>query len=139
MHYKETESGIAALLNGNSSLRKELMQSPQVTHIPFMGTRDNFYLLININIRSEANNKLQLINLCLIAAQIAIGSGLLTDEKAVEVSAFVDVVNQETLKRVFLLGVSAASFGQAMHIRATDLLSKTHPGITCQWPRQKPQ
>jgi hypothetical protein len=141
MNYKETESGITALLDGTLSLRKELTQSPQVTHIPFMGTRENFFLLVNIKVRPEANNKQQLVSMCLAAAQMAIGSGCLTDEKAVEISAFIDVDHQENqnLKRVFRLGVKAAAFVQAMHIGATDLLNETHTGITCQWPRQIPQ
>jgi len=138
MNYKETELGITALLNGNLSLRKELMQPPQVTHISFMGTGEKF-LLVNVNVRSEATNKQQLIDICLTAAQLAIGSGLLTDEKAVEISAFVDVGHQENLRRVIRLGVLAASFVQAMHISAGDLSSNTYAGITCQWPRQSQQ
>ncbi len=103
-----------------------------------MGTREKFFLLVNIKVRSEANNKEQLVSTCLAAAQLAIGSGYLTDEKAVEISAFVDVAHQENqnLRRVFRLSVNAASFVQVMKMGATDLLSETHTGITCQWPKQ---
>ena len=133
MSYEKIESVVFNLLEGNSYVRQELMQSPQVTHLPFMGTRENFFLLVNLHIRPEMNEE-HLINVCFKAAQLVIGSGSLTDEKAVEISAFIDVPKRENLKRAFRLSVYDTAFVLAMQLSVADLLSKPPAGITCQWP-----
>jgi hypothetical protein len=132
------ESKIIALLDGNEGLRQDWLQSPQVTHIPFMRTREKFFLLINVHMRLEANNSEKLLAGCLAAVQSIIGSGLLTDEKAVEISAFVEVPKRENLRRVFRLSVLDIAFPQIMQINASDLVDKQYIGITCQWPLRPP-
>jgi hypothetical protein len=131
---KDSELGIVALLDRNASCRQDWMQSPQVAHIPFMRTRDSFFLLVNLHMKSEANSRDRLVTGCLTVAQVVIGSGFLTDERAVEISAFVDVPERKNLKRVFRLSVSDTAFAQALQIHAAGLLNNPPPGITCQWP-----
>jgi hypothetical protein len=125
MKVRKAESAIGALLDGNLQVRQELMQSPQVAHLPFMGTREHFFLLVNPHARSETNKE-QLINMCFAAAQLVIGSSFLTDEKALEISAFIDVPKQENLRRAFRLPAHDTAFVQAMQISAADLLSKSY-------------
>jgi hypothetical protein len=139
MKDKETESGIAALLAGNENLRQDWVQPPQVAHIPFMGTRKNFFVLVNVHVKPEANDKERLLNKCVAAAQLVIGSGLASGLKGFEIAAFVDVPEQRNPRRVFRLSVLDTAFAQAMQIAAGDLLHKQHSGITRQWPLQPPR
>ena len=136
MKNTKQESDIIALLDGNATFRLSWSQPPQVAHIPFMGSREKCFLLVNVHLRSEANGREKLVVGCFEVVQSIIGSGLLTDEKAVEISAFVDVLGRESLRRIFRLTVFDIAFVPAMQIAAADLLTKQHSGITCQWPLQ---
>lgn len=139
MKNQELGSKIVTLLDDTASLRRDWQQSPQVTHIPFMGTRERFFILVNLHVRPDATTREKLINGSIAVAKLIIGSGLLTDEKGVEVSAFVTVPEQKNLKRVFRLSILDTAFSQAAQIEAADLLDKVHMGISCQWPLQRPE
>jgi hypothetical protein len=134
------ESDIQALLDGNTMLRQDWTQPPRVSHIPFMQSRESFFLLVNIEMKPEANAREKLVAGCLLMAQSIIRSGLLVDEKAVEISAFVAVPEQKNLKqiyhlkRIYRFSVLDTAFAQAMQVTAEELLSREYKGMKCQWP-----
>jgi hypothetical protein len=138
MKNKDTESAVAVLLDGHADCRQDWEQSPHVSHIPFMGTREKFFLLVNVHVRLEANNRERLLNTGFRAVQLIIESGLITDEKAVEISGFVEVPGQSNLRRIFRLSALDVAFSQMTQIDAQDLLEQKYEGITCQWPLQTP-
>jgi hypothetical protein len=128
--YKEVEVRIDFLLK-DLYAKLNWTHSPQVGHIPTDKSRESFYLLINICVKPEWVDREKQINDCLTIARVVIGSGLLTDERAVEVSAF--AIEDKNSRRVFCLSVYDTAFAQVMEIEAADLLNKQFEGITCQW------
>ncbi len=138
MNNSHKDTAIVALLNANTSLRSAWVQPPEVTHIPFMRSREHFFVLISAYVSPEVVEREKLANECIAVAQVAIGSGLLSDEKAVEVALY--AAEGTKLRRVIRLTVLEAAFAQAMRTSAMDLLGeKPQEGITCQWPAQRPQ
>jgi hypothetical protein len=73
MKHKGTASRVAALLDENANLRQGWVQSPKVAHIPFMGTQENCFLLVNLHMKPEMNEREKLLNECIAVAQLAIG------------------------------------------------------------------
>lgn len=134
MKNQEVESSISRLLNEAAILHRDWVQSPQVAHIPFMGTRENFFLLINLYICPAENNEERLVNDAIAVAKLIIGSNLLTDEKGLEVAAFICMPEPKKFKRVFRLSIRDTEFLQVMKTEFANLSDMKRAGITVQWP-----
>jgi hypothetical protein len=62
----------------------------------------------------------------------------LSDEKAVEVSVWIDSAAPKRPIRVFRLSILDTAFATVMQIGVAELQNNKHAGITCQWPLQPP-
>src|SRR5271154_7007722 len=88
MTYEQIDSLVFALLESNSNLRGIWTRPPEIAHLPYLGTRESFFLLVSIPVRPDWTDREQQIKDCLAIAQAVIRSGLLKDEKGVEVAAW---------------------------------------------------
>ena len=88
MNYKEVESRVTAMLEENEHLRGIWTDHPTLAHLPFMGNRQLHFLMVSISVKPGWIDRDQQVKETLAVARVVIGSGLLTDEKAVEVSAW---------------------------------------------------
>jgi hypothetical protein len=100
-------------------------------HFPFMGNRQHHFLLISISVKAELMDREKQVEHGLAVAQIALASGLLTDEKGVEVPVW---LIEPRRRRIFRLSIHEAAYAQAKKLSASDLLSKQYDGIKCSWP-----
>lgn len=132
MQYKQQEPIISALINEDLSLRQCWSQPAEVTHIPFMGTRSHFFLLINILVTPDLIDRGLLLNTCLSVVRKVVESSMLIDEKAVEVAIYTS--SQSRAQRVVRLSVMAHAFAQIANLQATDLMGNHLEGIACHWP-----
>jgi hypothetical protein len=112
MAHKENEAALTTLIDSNTSVLQAWAESYFMSHIPFMGTREHFFLLVNIYVQPDWTDREKQVSDCLALARIIIGSGLLEDEKA---------------------------YAQAMEAKTADVLAKKYEGIVCQWPLPPPQ
>jgi len=139
MNYNRSETEITQLINGNIDPRRDWIEAVQVTHIPYQRSADQYFLLVNVNVKTAADDRDSLLTRSLAVAQAIIRSTLLSDEKAVEVSVWVDVSPPKNPRRAFRLSILEAAYPKALQIKAADLKEKEHPGIVCQWPLQPAQ
>lgn len=109
----------------------EVSKRPQVAYIPFMGTRERFYLLVNLLTDAEKNRE-QLVSECAAAARLVIGSGLLGDEAGVEVAVFGPGGG-----RLVRLSVLEAAFALVESASVDELIENRFVGIACSWPATK--
>jgi len=129
---EEIAERISVLLNEEGGCNTIWARPAEVTHIPFMGSRENFFLLISICLKQESVDRKDLVSECLSAASLAIRSGLLCEEKAVEVSLYEE--GPTRLYRVARLSILDVAFDQVPKIEASDLLVHPMEGVVCQWP-----
>jgi hypothetical protein len=88
MTHKQIDSRVFALLESSADLHGIWTRPPEIAHLPFMGKRESFFLLVNIPVRSEWTDRKQQVKDCLAIAQAIIRSSLLEDEKGIEVAAW---------------------------------------------------
>lgn len=137
MNYEEIDLGIATLINQKSELTPIFAQPACATHIPFMGSREHFFILINIYVKSDWIEREKQVNDSLAIVRIVIHSGLLQNEKGIEVAAWSGEQNKRS--RVVRLSVLRSAYETAMNLQGADVLDKQHEGITCHWPLQHPK
>jgi len=126
--YKEVDLRISVLLKDMYS-KLNWTHFPQIGHLPTDKSREGFFLLINIYVKPEWVDREKQIDDCLMVARVVIGSGLLTDKRAVEISAFIIDEKEKTSTRVFRLSVCEIAFLQAMNIEVSDLVNKKTKGL----------
>lgn len=131
MSYKECTLKLKSLLERKDNHSLKDIQTVSVHHIPYMGTRENFFLLINLLISSEIDRE-NLVNICVVVSRLAIESGLITNEKAVEVSIF-SAKNEKT-RRLIRVYVLDSAFADFLQVKNLDVLNNRFEGIRCQWP-----
>jgi hypothetical protein len=133
MTHQEIDSKIAALLEGAAHLRRNWEASPRVMHIPFMGNRDSFYLLISIHVLPKLAVREFLAQETFSVARVAIESGLLKDERAVDVAAYIP--GPKGSQRVNRFTVNDTAFDRFRTLEFSELMSNDqHEGIKWSWP-----
>ena len=125
MNRNEITAGISALLQGDASLGRKWLRPPELIHIPYKGSRENFFLLISLYESPAFVDQVQLLEECMAVARIAITSEFLVDEKAVEIAAY--AVEPGKLRRVIRFTVSNSAFLLALKVESAELLGDKKP------------
>ena len=133
MTHQEIDSRIASLLETTPHLRKNWEGAPRVMHIPYMGNRESFYLLISILVLPQFAERQLLVQETFSAARAAIESGLLNEEKAVDVAVYIS--SPKGPQRMGRFTVYDTAFDRIRTLAISDLLNNDqHEGINWSWP-----
>jgi len=135
MNNEEIKRSVLQLLQENSTHDLQWVHAPEVMHIPYMGTRQSFFLLISIVLSFWPDEKERLVNHCLAICRSIIGSRLLRAEKGLEIVAY---INKNTkMHRIIRLSVLESAFSKIVESEAAEIIGGNCPGITCQFPPTK--
>lgn len=129
--YNKAEAETVRLIKQELSQGRDWNMATQVTHLPYQGTRDKYFLLINLNVNPGKSDRDSLYAGALAVAQAVIRSTLLSDEKAIEVSVWVDSAVQKSPRRVFRLSILDTAFAAVMQVSMAELQANKQEGITC--------
>ena len=139
MTQTEKTASFTSLVMTDAALAAKLACPAQLGYVPFMGQRDRFFLLANLDFLPEVQSREDLASHCLAAVRLILGSGLLSDEGGVEVSAWGSVAKYAGRNRLIRMSVEASAYPVAMKIEVEDLIADKHPGIRCRWPIASPE
>src|SRR4051812_45293921 len=103
MSDKELSAKVAAVLAGDPSLTGKLLTQSSAMLIPFMKSRESFYLLASLTFDDSPIILIEARQLCLSALQLLIQSGLANSLAGIEVVPYVKS-NSQT-RRLFRLSV----------------------------------
>jgi len=134
MNHKEVESRVSQLLKANSAYSVAWGQPFEVTHIPFMGTRQKFFLLVSTVLSSLVEERKQLVSHCLSICRSIIGSGLLIEEKGLEVAIY---ANAKKAHRIIRFSVFDGAFSKIEGLNLEEIIEGRYPGIVYQFPSTK--
>ena len=137
MNNKEIEASTLEVLNSNPALNSAWSQPPAVIHIPFMGTRRSFFLLISVVLSSLAAETDLLVDHCLSICRLVIGTGLLVEENGLEVAAY--HCENGRMLRIARLSVLEAAFPQIHTATAAEVIGCNFEGVNFQLPGRPPQ
>jgi hypothetical protein len=137
MSDQELSAKVATVLSGDRSLTTKLLTQPSAMLIPFMKSRESFYLLASLTFDDSPRIEIEARQLCLSALQLLVQSGIANNLAGIEVVPYVKA-NSQT-RRLFRLSVLKDSFDYVLRLREQDLLNdKPAEGITCGWYVDKP-
>jgi hypothetical protein len=137
MSDQELSAKVAAVLSGDRSLTSKLLREPSAMLIPFMKSRESFYLLASLTFENSERIAVEARQMCLNALQLLVRSGIANDFAGIEVVPYVKSKSQTY--RLFRLSVLKDGFDIALKLREHDLLNdKPAEGITCGWYGEKP-
>lgn len=137
MNDQELSAKVASVLSGNRSLSTSLSKQPSAMLIPFMKSRESFYLLASLTFDDSPRITIEARQYCLSALQLLVQSGIANNLAGIEVVPYVKSNNPT--RRLFRLSVVKDSFDCALKLREKDLLNdKPAEGITCGWYVEKP-
>jgi len=105
--------------------------------IPFMKSRESFYLLVSLTFDESERIALEARQMSLNALRLLVQSNIANNSSGIEVVPYVKPRNQKY--RLFRLSVLKSSFDIALKLQEQDLLNeKPAEGITCGWYVEKP-
>jgi hypothetical protein len=133
----ELSTKVAAVLSADRSLGAGLLAPPSAMLIPFMKSRESYYLLVSLTLGDSEQVALEAMRTCLSALQLLVRSGIASGLSGIEVVPYVSSINRT--RRLFRLSALKSSFEVALNLQEQDLLSeKPAEGITCGWYVEKP-
>jgi hypothetical protein len=137
MSDQELSAKVATILSEYRLLNVKLLTQPSAMLIPFMKSRESFYLLVSLTFDDSERIALEAVQMCLRALKLLIQSGIAADLSGIEVVPYVKAENQT--QRLFRLSAVKGSFDSALNLQEQDLLNdRPAEGITCGWYVQKP-
>lgn len=131
MNHKDIEESVLWLLNRNSAYDLPWAQAPEVMHIPFMGTRESFFLLVSIVLAFQTDERERVVNHCLAICHSIIAAGLLEEEKGLEVVAYIN--ENAEMQRVIRFSVHESAFSKIEGLDLTEIIEDRCSGIECQF------
>jgi hypothetical protein len=135
MKHEEIELRVLQLLQEKSECELTWARPPEVKHIPFMGSRENFFLLVSVVLTLWPDENIRLVKHCLSICRSIIGSGILKQEKGLEVVAYVN--EKMNMRRVIRFSVLRTAFSKVAEVEAAEIIAKGSVGITCQFPPER--
>ena len=133
---KITES-IEFLLD-QSDLSMAVAQKPEVSLIPYMRSRDSFYLLVSFVLTPSDETIARALRLCEHVVLVILKSGLVADLPGLEVVPC-DLMNG-CVRKLFRLSLRPNAFQRAEMGFSLELLDDVpFPGATCGWYVTKPK
>jgi hypothetical protein len=137
MSDQELSAKVTAILSGDRLLTAKLLTQPSAMLIPFMKSRESFYLLTSLTFDETPGIPVEATQMCLSALKLLVQSGIANNLAGIEVVPYVKSKNQTW--RLFRLSTLKDSFAIALNLREEDLLNdKPAEGITCGWYVEKP-
>lgn len=137
MSDQQLSAKVATVLSQDHSLVAKLIAQPSAMQIPFMKSREKFYLLTSLTFDDSSGIVVESRQMCLSALQLLVRSGIASDLAGIEVVPYVK--SQGNTRRLFRLSVVKDSFDKALKLSEQDLLiDKPADGITCGWYVEKP-
>ena len=137
MSDQELSTKVATILSEDRLLNVRLLTQPSAMLIPFMKSRESFYLLASLTFDDSERIAIEAMQMCLRALKLMIQSGIATGLSGIEVVPYVKAGNQT--RRLFRLSAVKGSFDRALNLQEQDLLNdKPAEGITCGWYVEKP-
>lgn len=137
MSDQELSAKVATILSEDRLLNVRLLTQPSAMLIPFMKSRESFYLLASLTFDDSELIAIEAMQMCLRALKLLIQSGIATSLSGIEVVPYVKTEDQT--RRLFRLSAVKDSFDRALNLQEQDLLNdKPAEGITCGWYVAKP-
>lgn len=115
-----------------------LESDPEISFIPFGGSRESFYLLVSLVLKK---NELKLdLAICLIkrAAEVILASGKIDEFPGLELVPYFN--SGENLKKIFRLSILNQSFNLVKNELPIECFINSDflPGIKCGWYLERP-
>ena len=132
MTRKAIADRISDLLLSESEMSTLWAHAPLVIHLPFMGKREEFFLEVAIHRKEAPNCRETLISECLHIASKIIETGILTDEKGIEIAVYVP--GPRNPQRACRLIALTVAYSKLLSAQVADVLSKQIEGLTFQAP-----
>jgi hypothetical protein len=131
MTHDKTEQRVGELLLEGALVTPGRVKLVQISHIPFMRRQREFFLQVTLEfippfLVKEADNQ------CLAVARMVINSGILTDQRGVEVAGWEGKWPER--KRVVRLSILSKAYLQAITSNDESVLGNLVDGITCHHP-----
>jgi len=137
MNNDELKIKVATIIAEDRALSGKLIAPPSAMLIPFMKSREAFFLLVSLTFTDSALLSIEARQLCLRALQLVIRSGIANSLSGIEVVPYAQ--SQGQMRRLFRLSVMKDSLDDALRLQEQDLLNDTPgKGITCGWYVEKP-
>ena len=128
---------VTAILSGDRLLNERLLTQPDATLIPFMKSRESFYLLVSLLFDDSNRIATEARQMCLSSLKLLVRSGIADDLSGVEIVPYIK--SKDQTRRLFRLSVLKSGFNVALNLEDQDLLNeKPANGITCGWYVEKP-
>lgn len=136
MEDKVREEELRSLIRAESEVNALLAQEAQAMLIPYMGSRENFYLLVSLILSANcrAFNSVSFVVRHVATLAVTVASKL----PGLEVAIYAPMNGK--LRRVLWLAITKEGYEYVSKLTDNDLLLEpVYPGIKCIWDVEKPQ
>jgi hypothetical protein len=138
MFDEELSIKVTSILNSDQRLRELWSQPPDIYLMPYMRSRESYYLLLSLCLRDTEVHYEDMAYACLNSLRLIVASGVVDDLPGIEIVPYLR--RGDSLSRILRLSVRRNAFIDAMKLEGGDLLKKEPAhGITCGWYMPKPE
>ncbi|HEY3324972.1 MAG TPA: hypothetical protein VGP72_31250 [Planctomycetota bacterium] len=132
------EDSVTALITGEARISSSLLQEPETALIPYKGTRERFFLLVNLVLRPHILDFVTVSFVARRVTELALRGHGVCALPAVETALYIPYENRIT--RILRLGVFSEAYKYVSKLTDDDLIREPlYPGIKCWWSVDKPE
>jgi hypothetical protein len=135
MESKQLNEQVITILSADSRLVEMWLQSPDAALIPYMGSRDSFFLLVSLCLLPAVSRSESISYATISTLRKIYESGLAKDLPGIEVVVYIGDNSSKTgFRRILRFTVKNCAFDKIPEL-GSENLNQANPrdGLTCTW------